>query len=1076
MRIPDRFLPWMICCALFLSCSGGGRTGSSAAPLPTISAFDASPATVTTGGTSSLTAVFDGGTGLITPGNLTAVSGNAVPVVVAATTTYTLTVTASAGQATRTVLVTAVPAPATPVISAPASVNAGTAGYTASVPVQAGCSYAWTITGGAISAGSGTSQVTFTAGASGSVQLGCVVTNAAGAASDPGSATCLILVPLPFTVASGALTLPVPPAANGASPYSGTFTVTVTRDPGFTGAVTLALDPAQIPAGVKASLLSTTLAPGTASTTLSVQAGFATNAAFSTFTWPALGSFPITITASAAGAPSATGTLTLQLIPEPSDFGLAFVLIDFRGTHLLNLTDISVLPGVPVTAIFEAYWAAGPSISGPVTLGLQGAPALLNASIDTTAGNLNEVHTLTIQPLPGLPAGTYSFLLSATYQGVTRTLPVVATFSPAPFYIQPPPGLQVSVAQGQTLSFPLYLWHDDTFFDATGYIGATSLSVDPPPAGLQAAFADTNPVGMASVRLDITAAPTLAPGSYPLSLQATRLGLATVPAAPLVLTVNVTRPADPPTLWIQNVEWGQGVLAPGLRLVGGKPSLLRVQLLADRPGVAAPSVSAAIRDSLGNLLDTLPLLGPATVPSALAEGDLPTAMAVSSTTYTALVPAGDIQPGMQVTVQAGAAAPWAFSPAVDPGSMLDLVVVPVYCQGVAPVIPADHVLTGELTAFWPLRGVNLVHRAPYSTSTVMPQPSSPDNAAAWNQLLNEVATLRVVDGQAADYYGFFNPGLLPGFGSSIAGLSFLGVGAGIGIDQTTAALFQNDDAPRDLATVVMVHETGHAFNLNHAPAGGAPAPQLDFPYAGAAIGTWGFDPAAQAGHDPAQESDIMGYGPGRHWVSDWNYRSAMGFLGERQTPPVGLAAASQQWVVSGWIEPGGRAHLLPLVGASCVPAPPRAGDLSLRLDTSAGPRTIPFSAAPVPDLPEGHRSFTFTVPAGGEVNGMEVSGAGIRPERRSAALSLASRALALSAAALDGSLAVQETPGWLHLAWDVQAHPYLNLFHEGAHRTTLGLHLAGGRADVPLDGLPAGGRFVLHFSDGLNAAVLSVTR
>jgi len=86
-------------------------TVNAAVTTPSITSFTASPATITAGGSTSLTGVFTGGTGVITPGNLTAASGTAVTVSPTATTSYTLTVTNSAGTAatqTATVTVTAV--------------------------------------------------------------------------------------------------------------------------------------------------------------------------------------------------------------------------------------------------------------------------------------------------------------------------------------------------------------------------------------------------------------------------------------------------------------------------------------------------------------------------------------------------------------------------------------------------------------------------------------------------------------------------------------------------------------------------------------------------------------------------------------------------------------------------------------------------------------------------------------------------------------------------------------------------------------------------------------------------------
>jgi len=88
---------------------------------------------------------------------------------------------------------TLVAEPQAPVVTAPSHVGAGMTGYKASVPTKDGLAYQWTITGGAIAAGEQSSQVTFSAGPSGSVELSCVTTNAAGTTSIPGTAACAIV-------------------------------------------------------------------------------------------------------------------------------------------------------------------------------------------------------------------------------------------------------------------------------------------------------------------------------------------------------------------------------------------------------------------------------------------------------------------------------------------------------------------------------------------------------------------------------------------------------------------------------------------------------------------------------------------------------------------------------------------------------------------------------------------------------------------------------------------------------------------------------------------------------------------
>jgi hypothetical protein len=207
----------------------------------------------------------------------------------------------------------------------------------------------------------------------------------------------------------------------------------------------------------------------------------------------------------------------------------------------------------------------------------------------------------------------------------------------------------------------------------------------------------------------------------------------------------------------------------------------------------------------------------------------------------------------------------------------------------------------------------------------------------------------------------------------------------------------------------------------------------------------------------------------------------MGFLGEHETSPVSLgaavaAAATEQWVVSGMVRPDGQIRLLPLLRVACTQVPPSTGELALVLKSASGARTVSFAATQVPDLPAGYRHFAFTVPATEELASAEVQTSRGQSARRASVHSLAFRATAIHTAAQNGSLVVREAGGVLHLEWDAETHPYVSVVHEGSIRTTLGLNLRGGSADLSLAGLPADGRFVIHYSDGLNAVVHSIPR
>jgi hypothetical protein len=95
---------------IYKSAQGTGTVTVGAAPV--ITSFTANPTAIVAGSSTGaqLTAVFSGGTGVITPGNISVTSGTPLTVNPTATTTYTLTVTPPIGSAiTQTVTLTVDP-------------------------------------------------------------------------------------------------------------------------------------------------------------------------------------------------------------------------------------------------------------------------------------------------------------------------------------------------------------------------------------------------------------------------------------------------------------------------------------------------------------------------------------------------------------------------------------------------------------------------------------------------------------------------------------------------------------------------------------------------------------------------------------------------------------------------------------------------------------------------------------------------------------------------------------------------------------------------------------------------------
>ncbi len=104
---------------------------------------------------------------------------------------YTVAVTTSGctspPSAVTTITINPIPDPA---ITAPGSVVSGSTGNNASVPnAGVGATYAWSITGGTITAGTGTANITFTAGVAGTLTLDVTVTASGCSDSDSANVT-----------------------------------------------------------------------------------------------------------------------------------------------------------------------------------------------------------------------------------------------------------------------------------------------------------------------------------------------------------------------------------------------------------------------------------------------------------------------------------------------------------------------------------------------------------------------------------------------------------------------------------------------------------------------------------------------------------------------------------------------------------------------------------------------------------------------------------------------------------------------------------------------------------------------
>jgi hypothetical protein len=497
---------------------------------------------------------------------------------------------------------------------------------------------------------------------------------------------------------------------------------------------------------------------------------------------------------------------------------------------------------------------------------------------------------------------------------------------------------------------------------------------------------------------------------------------------------------------ILKAEWGQSVLKAYLRLVAGKPALLRVHLIGDRDGLPGSLRGEVFQGS--NRLGELTFTGPATLPTTINPAEL-------AQTYRATVPANWVVVGMEVRLQADPSNQIGESneadnrlilkPAVGIGTVLPLTLVPVVQPGQTsqPTLPSVDLLRDML----PVRGVQAITRAPFSYGSALSNASGD-----WSSLLSALRSLRTSDGSNRYYYGVVRVG----YSSGIAGIGYIGFPTSAGWDFSSSA------------ARIMVHEIGHNLGRGHAPCN--VAGEVDYPYPGGLIGTWGYNVASETLYNPAQYKDVMSY-CSPQWISDYMYERMQTFLEARppSTQSQSLGAAQDVLLISGRIR-GGRVELNPLTTIHAAPELPRPGAYRLRLDAEGGLLEVSFQAEPV-EAPHGpgqppedawsEAHFSFSLPHPGVVRGLEITQAGRQLLQRTAAPRVQGLGTSYVRLLEQGSA--------VSLSWDSSAYPYASLAHLGSQRTTLGLWLQGGKGTLSTLGLEAGGRLEVTLSDGINS-------
>ena len=143
------------------------------------------------------------------------------------------------------------------------------------------------------------------------------------------------------------------------------------------------------------------------------------------------------------------------------------------------------------------------------------------------------------------------------------------------------------------------------------------------------------------------------------------------------------------------------------------------------------------------------------------------------------------------------------------------------------------------------------------------------------------------------------------------------------------------------------HELGHSFSLYHAPCGGAGGPDPAYPYDGAQIGAWGYDPRNRTLVSP-ETTDLMSYCGG--WISDYHYTKALRHRMLNDGVEAAAAAApTMSLLLWGGMDADSVPHLEPAFVVNAPPAlPDSAGDhrVTGRSDARGGAFLVQLRDAP----------------------------------------------------------------------------------------------------------------------------------
>ena len=316
-----------------------------------------------------------------------------------------------------------------------------------------------------------TSTVTFTATASAAVgTYPLTIKGTSGSLSSTATISLTVVAPS-FSLSASAASLTVRQGA------SGTSTITVSGQNGFSGSVSLAVT--GLPTGVTAAF-------NPSSTTTTSTLTFTVAAA------TAAGTYPLTVKGT-SGTLSATATISLTVV-APS-FSLS-----------ASVSSLTVRQGASATSTITVSGKNG--FSSSVSLAVTGLPAGVTAAFSPASTASTSTITLTVAA--STAAGTYPLTIKGTSGSLSSTATISLTVVAPGFSLSALPA-SLTVSQGGSGSSTI------SVSGQNGFSGSVSLAVSGLPTGVTAAFSPASTTSASTVMFTVAA--STAAGTYPLTIK-----------------------------------------------------------------------------------------------------------------------------------------------------------------------------------------------------------------------------------------------------------------------------------------------------------------------------------------------------------------------------------------------------------------------------------------------------------------------------------------------------------------------------------------------------------------------------